>query len=189
LRQAKTIGTGLDIGPNVFAGIRGINVGDGREKLVRTLNNCPLANESKVSRFPSTVEQNAENANTENEQQVADKDEAVAKRVARNFNREFKRGGMFRLKESVTQCYQQASRSYDYSSIEYCYILDQISCGMDAAFWKNLGKSQQDKFWLQDNAVKRTLALLNVPGIKSTNSLPYWSKVESLALKELLALQ
>lgn len=65
-----------------------------------------------------------------------------------------------RLRLSVEECYKNARLHPIGSAIEYCYILDQISCGLDEAFWRNFGKPQPDEFWKSVSGTARTLDVL-----------------------------
>ena len=53
LKVANRIGSGLSPAPGVFAGILGINVGDGREKLTRFLNDCGAAAQNSALMGPN----------------------------------------------------------------------------------------------------------------------------------------
>ena len=186
----ELIGTGLRFAQDVFAGIRGISVGDGKEKLDRILNDCANTADSANTQLSSPpIISNGRSQDLESSPEISQKESSLAKRVARNFDREFKRGGMLRIKEGVSQCYQQASRSFDYFAAEYCYILDQISCGMDEAFWGKFRKPQQDEFWLKSNRVARTLSLFSGGNLNPAQTMQRWDGVKSLALRELLSLQ
>ena len=123
---------------------------------------------------------------------VGSADIALATRLARNLDREFRKGGMTRLRLSVEECYKSVQSHPIGSAIEYCYILDQISCGLDEAFWRNFGKPQPDEFWKRESGTARTLAVLaSVNGDANSydDTLNQWQSTKSAAVNVMLSMR
>jgi hypothetical protein len=180
LKVAESIGSGLSLGPGIFAGVKGIRVGDGREKLVRTLTDCQSANgaASVPTNLPSTNSSGTSGAQD---------DTALAKRVARNFDQQFKKAGMAGLKVSVDACYVQARKTPKESTIEYCYLLDQLACSVDEAATKKMNIPQQS-YWYCTTAFARTAAAMTLiqadPQSRSW-TLQRWAAAKTIAFGEL----
>jgi hypothetical protein len=99
---------------------------------------------------------------------------------------------MMRLRLSVEECYKSARSHPVGSAIEYCYILDQISCGLDEAFWRNIGKAQPDEFWKTESGVARTLAVLasvNADTNSYNETLNQWQSTKKAALNVMLSMR
>jgi hypothetical protein len=98
---------------------------------------------------------------------------------------------MMRLRASVDECYRQAKSNTTDTIIEYCYILDQISCGLDEEFWKQFHKPQPDEFWKKESGISRTLAIMNSKNSDTAfnyRTLQDWEKTKNIALSVMLSL-
>jgi len=182
LKVADSIGSGLSPAPGVFAGVRGIHVGDDREKLVGLLTECS----------PTSQPAAPMNSAPSGSPQASAVDEiALAKRVARNFNQQYKKAAMVGLRMSVEACYGQARKTLREESIEYCYLLDQLSCAIDDAMMQKLNRPQED-YWLCTTAIARTAAVLTLaepdPQVRALN-LQRWTAAKSTSLNELGSLR
>ena len=96
-----------------------------------------------------------------------------------------------RLRASVDECYRQAKSNTTDTIIEYCYILDQISCGLDEEFWKQFHKPQPDEFWKKESGISRTLAIMNSKNSDTAfnyRTLQDWEKTKNIALSVMLSL-
>ena len=189
LKQAKRIGSGISAAPGIFAGVLGINVGDGREKLTRLLNDCNDATRSStpnslpskttsVPAFPNTIAP-AQNATPE--------ELGLAKKVASNFNKQYKSMGMAGIKSSVEACYSVAAQRRKISAVEYCFLLDQLASSVDATVTRSLNVSQDD-FWKEQNATRRSttaLELLQVDRNAGGRLIAAWQRAKTSALVEL----
>jgi hypothetical protein len=172
LKAANRIGSGLSPAPGIFAGVAGINVGDAKEKLVRFLNDCG---------------DGAPQFATHNLPDITPTEAALAKRVARHFDQQYKKTGMEGIRGSVESCYALARKTPREPTIEYCYILDQLASAVDASTMKQLGYPQ-DKYWQPQTAVARTAAVLALvhsnPG-EYSQILQHWTAIEALSEREL----
>jgi hypothetical protein len=111
----------------------------------------------------------------------------LAKRVAQNFDRQFKKGGMSGIKNSVESCYALARKTLKESTIEYCYLLDQLASAVDAAAMEGLNRPQ-DEYWRPRTALARTMTLVRTNPEKYSRTLQHWADIGLLSLKELAAL-
>lgn len=180
LESASQIGSGISPGPPIFAGFKGIGLGSAKNKLLDLFNQCYINNDSRETSRPET-QSSADSA-----------DIGLATRLARNLDREFRKGGMTRLRLSVEECYKSARLHPIGSAIEYCYILDQLSCGLDEAFWRNFGKPQPDEFWKRESATARTLAVLAAVNADASSydvTLDQWQSTKSAALNVMLSMR
>jgi hypothetical protein len=177
LGAAEKIGSGISPAAHIFSGFTGIELGSGKNKMLELFGQC---NSIQYSRKTSTVSLNDS------------ADVALATRLARNLDREFRKGGMIRLRQSVEDCYKMVRLHPISSSIEYCYILDQISCGLDESFWRNIGKPQPDEFWRKESGTARTLAVL--ASVKTNagsydDALSQWQMTKNAALGVMLSMR
>jgi hypothetical protein len=178
LEHASQIGSGVSPGPHIFAGFKGIGLDGAKNKLSDLFNQCHIDKDSREKSRP------------EPQSSVDSADIALATRLARNLDREFRKGGMTRLRLSVEECYKSV-QSHG-SAIEYCYILDQISCGLDEAFWRNFGKPQPDEFWKRESGTARTLAVLasvNGDANSYADTLNQWQSTKSAAVNVMLSMR
>ena len=185
LKVADSIGSGLSPAQGIFAGIRGIRVGDAREKLVRTLTEClPSRADPKVAASAPSNPSTAPDVPNSEEETV------LAKRVARNFSQRYKKAGMAGLKESIEACYGQVRKTLKESSLEYCYLLDQLACAIDEATSQQF-KMPQASYWQCASALGRTvsvMALMQSDPQARLWSLQRWAAAKSMSLSELAAL-
>jgi hypothetical protein len=182
LKVADTIGSVLSPAPGIFGGVKGIRVGDGREKLVRTLAECQaLQGSSSAASIPPSSASSPANVNQD--------DTALAKRVARNFDQQFKKAGMAGLKVSIDACYVQARKTPKESTIEYCYLLDQLACSVDETATKKMNISQEN-YWYCTTALARTMAAMTLiqadPQARSW-TLQRWVAAKAIAFGELVS--
>ena len=178
ISQATKIGSGISVGGGIFAGFSGINVGTGKDKLLEILDQC-----RSTGKLFHGNEQSVPNSTP--------RDVALATRLAHNLDREYRKGGMTRLRSSVDECYQQAKSNPTDTTIQYCYILDQISCSLDEEFFKQFHKPQLDDFWKKESGVSRTLAIMN--SINSDTAANYrtlqtWENTKDIAINVMLSL-
>jgi hypothetical protein len=196
LKNANKIGSGLSIAPGIFAGFHGIGVGDGKDKLIRYLIDCSdkLSAASTENALPSTdaptAVATAPSAPGPLPNSPSDATDLV-KRVARNFDQQFKKGGMAGLKVSVETCYARARQTLKEAIVQYCYLLDELASSVDAAVMQKLN-IRQDEYWQPQSVLARTsdvLRLIRSDPVEDMQTLRYWTPLRALALKELLALK
>jgi hypothetical protein len=110
----------------------------------------------------------------------------TARRVAFNFDQQFKKTCLPRIKISVEACYAQARKLLTTSAIAYCYILDQVA-SMKA---KSMGLP--DTYWEPQNIAYRAKAVLDLAQIApelGVRMLQTWSTLTPTALKYLSEFQ
>ena len=157
---------------------------DGANKLDGLLNTCGLGqtNSSQSNSINSPPVQNG----------ISDADALITKRLARNFNIEYKKHGVIGLKNSIASCYNQAIKSKKYATFEYCYLLDQIACEIATKWSEANAQNSSDEYWRADNGVARTYraaAFANlVPELTSATIL-HWSLLKPEVNRELAAVK
>jgi hypothetical protein len=180
LAAAEKIGSGISPAAHIFSGFTGIELGTGKKKMLELFDQC------KSVRYSS----NTSNTLTLSPSDSADI--ALATRLARNLDREFRKGGMIRLRRSVEDCYKMVRSRPIFSAIEYCYILDQISCGLDESFWGSISKTQPDEFWKKESGTARTLAVLALVKANADSyddALSQWQVTKNAALSVMLSMR
>jgi hypothetical protein len=196
LKNANEIGSGLSIAPGIFAGFQGIGLGDGKDKLIRYLNDCSdkLSAASTENAAPSnaapTAVATAPTAPGPLPNSTSDATDLV-RRVARNFDQQFKKAGMAGLKVSVETCYARARQALKEAIAQYCYLLDELASSVDAAVMQKLN-IRQDDYWQSQSVLARTsevLKLIKSDPVEHMQTLRYWMTLRALALKELLVLR
>ena len=195
LKNANKIGSGLSITPEIFAGFKGIGVGDGKDKLIQYLSDCSDKSSASPSAvLPSsaapTAVATAPSAPGSLPNATSDPTDLV-KRVARNFDQQFKKAGMAGLKVSVETCYARARQTLKEAITQYCYLLDELASSVDAAVMQKLN-IRQDEYWQPQSVLTRTsevLKLIKSDPVEDMQTLRYWTTLRALALKELLALK
>jgi hypothetical protein len=181
LARAEKIGSGVSPAAHIFSGFSGMGLGAGKNKMLELFDQCK-----------STIQDYSKNSKTSTVTPSSSADIALATRLARNLDREFRKGGMLRLRQSVEDCYKTVRLHPIASSVEYCYILDQISCGLDESFWENIGKSQPDAYWKKESGTARTLAVLT--SVKTNadsydDALSQWQMTKNAALSVMLSMR
>jgi hypothetical protein len=130
LKVAHRIGSGLLTAPGIFSGFKGINIGEGRKNLIRFLNDCPVVRDEKaaLSGAPtSALIVPSDSDTTSNSPDANSSDALFAKHVAQNFHLQYKKAGIAGMRYSVESCYALARKTLKESTIEYCYLLDQLA--------------------------------------------------------------
>jgi hypothetical protein len=195
LKNANEIGSGLSVAPGIFAGFQGIGLGDGKDKLIRYLNDCSdtLASASTENALPSIAAPTAVAAAPSVPGSLPNSTDAtdLVNRVIRNFDQQFKKAGMAGLKVSVETCYARARQTLKEAIMQYCYLLDELASSVDAAVMQKLN-IRQDEYWQPQSVLVRTsevLKLIKSDPVEHMQTLRYWTTLRVLALKELLALR
>lgn len=124
LENATSIGAGISPSPGIFSGFEGISTKDGHDKLVKFLDGCMAPQQSPSA---STVQPSSPSRPS------GQSDVDITRRVAHNFDAQYKKAGMAGMQISVEACYASVRKSRKISSLEYCYLLDSMASGMDKA--------------------------------------------------------
>jgi hypothetical protein len=154
LKNAVSIGAGISPTLGIFSGFKGISTRDGRDKLARFLDGCMTPQQDISTTVPAIQPQTSGGPS----------DVEIGRRVAHNFDTQFKKAGMAGIRISVEACYASVTKSRKIVALEYCYLLDSVASGMDKAGSEQFSLPKQP-FFLPENVARRTTSAFN--GIRS----------------------
>jgi hypothetical protein len=85
----------------------------------------------------------------------------------------------------VEACYAQVRQAPKESSVEYCFLLDQLACSIDAAMMQSL-HVPQESYWQCASALARTMAamaLIQADPQARDLTLQRWAVTKGVALR------
>jgi hypothetical protein len=183
IQSAKSVGVTMQASYQapIFLGFNAMPFESGAAKLAGLLATCRGNNlKEEVAVSPTISATGAQ----------LDNDSLLVNRVAKNFDRQYRKAGMTGIRSSIEACYAQARKAAKLTALEYCYLLDQVSSAVDAEFAEKSNAPQQG-FWRPQSALARTMAIMKfveIDGEKSGKTIQHWASLNALTLRELASI-